>query len=451
MVNASITGASSVKSSGASNVNFAKKTESSVEFSTLMNASLNAKNNKTSINLSDTLKTNAETGNDTKSVDNKTTKTYEKSQQYKQSRNDSSDKDVDLEIDKVLKDVKEQIKKTFGLTDEELQGFLDNLGIAMQDLLMPSNLTNLVAEIAGVDDALALLTDSDLSEQLKSLMDYVDSQISNLSENLNVSSEQLKEYIETLSAKSKDTEGLKQPETVMNTLVSDDEKKANVLHDDRLETIIENRMTVESSVKTESASTERGQSQNEKQSKSDNTHVFTDVAANLAQNIENAFSTIQVEGTSKIDTTSIIQQILDAVNVRATEEISSMEIQLNPENLGKINLSVVIKDGIITAQLTAQDEAVKKAIETQLLTLKENLNNQGLKVEAIEVTVESHGYEANQQFERGNSEHENQNKKTRSALRLDSLNGLSDDEMSEEEISLRDTLINENSSVEYTA
>ena len=44
-----------------------------------------------------------------------------------------------------------------------------------------------------------------------------------------------------------------------------------------------------------------------------------------------------------------------------------MEIQLNPENLGKINLTVVAKDGMITAQLTAQNEAVKNAIENQIV------------------------------------------------------------------------------------
>ena len=42
---------------------------------------------------------------------------------------------------------------------------------------------------------------------------------------------------------------------------------------------------------------------------------------------------------------------------------------------------------------------VKAALENQLTALKEQFNNQGIKVEAVEITVQSHGFESEQNLE----------------------------------------------------
>jgi flagellar hook-length control protein FliK len=78
-----------------------------------------------------------------------------------------------------------------------------------------------------------------------------------------------------------------------------------------------------------------------------------------------------------------------------------MEIQLTPENLGKINLSVASKDGIITATITTQNEAVKAIVESQLIQLKEALNNQGLKVNDVEVTIAGQAFDRNAENDNG--------------------------------------------------
>ena len=70
-----------------------------------------------------------------------------------------------------------------------------------------------------------------------------------------------------------------------------------------------------------------------------------------------------------------------------------MEILLNPENLGNIHLQVASKEGVITATITTQNEAVQEALMVQALVLKEELSAQGMKVEAVEVTVASHEFE----------------------------------------------------------
>jgi len=70
-------------------------------------------------------------------------------------------------------------------------------------------------------------------------------------------------------------------------------------------------------------------------------------------------------------------------------------LQLNPEHLGKVNLSLQSKDGAMTAQFVVQNELTKEAIESQIFTLKETLEHQGIKVETIEVTVANYGFDQN--------------------------------------------------------
>ena len=48
---------------------------------------------------------------------------------------------------------------------------------------------------------------------------------------------------------------------------------------------------------------------------------------------------------------------------------------------------------MVTAEFTTQNEAVKAAIEAQASQLRANLEEQGVKIEAIEVSVESHQME----------------------------------------------------------
>lgn len=91
----------------------------------------------------------------------------------------------------------------------------------------------------------------------------------------------------------------------------------------------------------------------------------------------------------------LIQQIAEGVRVNLSQENSSMELQLNPENLGKIYLQVTAKEGAVHATIAAQSEAVRAALEAQVADLKDSLNQAGVKVDAVEVTVASHEFEKN--------------------------------------------------------
>ena len=102
------------------------------------------------------------------------------------------------------------------------------------------------------------------------------------------------------------------------------------------------------------------------------------------------------------DTESIMRQMTDFIKLNVNPNVTEMELQLQPANLGTINLQVALKNGAITAQFTAQNESVKEALETQIVQLKENLEERGIKVDAVEVAVSSHEFERN--LEQGEQE-----------------------------------------------
>ena len=91
----------------------------------------------------------------------------------------------------------------------------------------------------------------------------------------------------------------------------------------------------------------------------------------------------------------IVNQVVEQIKIAIKPQATSMELQLNPENLGKVELTVVSKNGLLTASFTAENQIAKEALESQMQVLKDNLNNQGVKVEAIEVNVSQFGFKQN--------------------------------------------------------
>ena len=72
-------------------------------------------------------------------------------------------------------------------------------------------------------------------------------------------------------------------------------------------------------------------------------------------------------------------------------------------------------------------------------------------MEAVEITVQSHSFESQQNLEGNNSEQAGQGKKTHRKLDLSSLEELEESDMTDEEIRAKDAIVNGNSSVEYSA
>jgi len=113
----------------------------------------------------------------------------------------------------------------------------------------------------------------------------------------------------------------------------------------------------------------------------------------------------------------IASQIIDQVKLQIRPDNAKMEIQLNPEHLGKVELEVSSKNGELSARLNVQNDLVKEAVESQMQILRDTLEAQGLKVENIEVTVAEFGFRF--QDEQGSAEQFQQEQHRRNSLQFD--------------------------------
>ena len=126
---------------------------------------------------------------------------------------------------------------------------------------------------------------------------------------------------------------------------------------------------------------------------SDNSTLHASVSEQL--NTDTSFEVSQPQSRSRVDTTDIIRQIVDSISISNTTEESAIELQLTPESLGRMYINISQKNSEITARIAVSNEAVKEALQTQMVNLKEALNNSGIRVNEVEITVASHEFERN--------------------------------------------------------
>ena len=173
----------------------------------------------------------------------------------------------------------------------------------------------------------------------------------------------------------------------------------------------------------------------------------------LTEAIDNATGTSSTYG---VNGQEILRQITDYIRVHVNVETTEMELQLHPASLGNIKVQLASTEGALTAIFTTENEAVKAALESQLVQLKENFAQQGLKVESVEVNVSAQGFERSldQQEQQGQNQFQNANGRNRSRrIRLNGMGETEDilgEEMTVDDRIVADMMIRNGNTVDYT-
>ncbi len=84
---------------------------------------------------------------------------------------------------------------------------------------------------------------------------------------------------------------------------------------------------------------------------------------------------------------SVIQQITTRFQMVAAQSGTEVRIQLKPEHLGTVKISLEITQDTVFAKLQVDSERVKHIVETNIAQLKDALQEQGLKMDKCEVSV----------------------------------------------------------------
>ncbi len=78
-------------------------------------------------------------------------------------------------------------------------------------------------------------------------------------------------------------------------------------------------------------------------------------------------------------------QIIEKAKLIKTNEDTQMVIKLKPEHLGDLTLKVTVENGVVSASFHSENAQVRTMLESSLMQLKQELSNQGIKVDNVSV------------------------------------------------------------------
>lgn len=353
----------------------------------------------------------------------------------------ADNKDVTDTVKEVCEDIKAAIKEEFDVSDEDIKAAMELLGLTVLDLLSTAKVAELIEQLTGTD-ALTLITNEDMMQSFNNIINVVDDANADIADMLGVKTEEVGIVLEQNNivpvVNSEDT--AKQADgKEADTKNADDNINQTVDNQESLSEVLAKKITTESDGKAKNNMSESNEANNKV--------TYADVADNMVSNITDTFADIITEDSSMVKEADIVNQVIDSVKLMASRELTSMEVMLNPEHLGSVHITVTARNGIVSAQIAAQNEQVKTALENQMVTLREQFESQGLKVDAVEITVMAHSFEAGQNFGQSESERKQGESKVHRKLNLSSF----DDELEEDLESTAPAPKAEGSSVEYLA
>lgn len=371
----------------------------------------------------------------------------------------------------------EEVTKEMDVTPEEVEDAMAVLGLSALQLLDPDNMKQLLITLSGNEDHLSILTDGELYGHLQNLLDEISLTLEDLQTTLGLSAEDLNALIEDMAVTGAETEAIPEeiqaqgeqagqidkaddvnPEGVKDyavTVHKDGETvKVKVTVDDANgDKSVKEEVTAESGLQAETGHKSGAKDSSAQDKGEGNAQGSLVMQTPVEQPMVNEIIQEQPFMEHYVDAEDIMNQIGEYIKLNLKADVQELELQLHPASLGSVNIQLTAKDGMITAQFTTQNEAVKAAIESQLVQLRTQFDEQGLKVDAVEVAVAD--YRFNQNFS-GNEENAGESagsgKKNRRKINLNELDmeELPEDMEASDRITAQMMALNGNT-VDYTA
>ena len=391
------------------------------------------------------------------------------------SKNSPTESEVKKITDDISSQIVEKVTDDLDISEDELNNAMQLLGLTAMDLLNPANLSALYCEVTGnASDPQALVLNADftaLFNDVSQVASENDAQLDLLSQ-LTASDDG--EILDADIVSSADT-----TEKTVDSSYDDTAASGQNINDTADEAVkVYDGGTQDSSYQnsdegTSSGETGNGITSDEKtQSKSladssfddsgervlhhddgthsDNSMLHASVSEQL--NTDTSFEMSQSQSRLRVDTTNIIRQIVDSMSISNTTEESAINLQLTPESLGRMYINVSQKNSEISARIAVSNEAVKEALQTQMVNLKEALNNSGIGVNEVEITVASHEFERN--LEQGAANDSRQQESTNSYNGSNSSDSGIDSDMMQDRVEERlvtQIMRDNGNSVDFTA
>lgn len=394
----------------------------------------------------------------------------------------ASDKTPDqMKMDDVSKstgDMKDELISTvaedLNVSEDDLITAMENLGMVWTDLLNQQNLADVAIELNVSADSTELLLNSDFQNALMDVNQILTDAAVNLGMDVNeftdivaqmtlvepdeaaalneVAGEALNSTVQTPEEAETADNGTVKADVVTKADAGQTKDNAYVVNENAVKSVDDDMDAADSSQNFTGSSDRDGE---QTDTEGNNGILFAqDTDANVMAELNADDVNADYRPYMSTDTTELINQIVDNIRFNVSQDTTSIEMQLNPENLGRVYVHLSAKEGTVNAQLTATNEVVKEALEAQIVTLKENLNQAGVKVDAVEITVSSHGFERNLEQDQSREEQEGEYQEAAAKQRRRNINMSSMDElagvMTEEESLVAQMMRDNGNSVDMT-
>lgn len=300
----------------------------------------------------------------------------------------------EMSTEEIAEKVTTLLQNVFGLSKEDVEDLLEQLGITPMDLIVDvtgaqqlqatgntSNINALILEMHGVEDSSAMLVSDELTSDWTQITQGISEILEQVSE-VPQNSQDMQSFLQNLTDVIKESKNV--PEEY--------EGKENSESDMVVTSVVSDQntaVTVEVSNESGQSDAFAQDSQTGFQPAAEAENSLPAFVDRLTQAFEPGTENAEIRQVSMQE---IVDQVVNHIRIRVLPQTTSMELQLNPESLGRVHLSVSSNQGVATATLTVQNEMAKEALESQLVVLRENLESQGLKVESVEVNVSNFGF-----------------------------------------------------------
>lgn len=394
---------------------------------------------------------------------------------------ESMTEEQSMVVEEAGNEVIKEIAEEFEVPPEEVEKAMEVLGLSVYDLFDPSNLKQLVLELEDGADLAVLLTDENLFAKLQNVLNVAVDAKADLAGELGMDSKEFQSLLEELQSSLKEPEIMGE-ENLTNAVDSgqmaeevkvakEEAPKITVevkAGDETVRLSADEKGNVTGTAEVVPSESEvnntkehageheqkgNGNSQKESEGKLQTENLQMDaLIQNRVQTAEVSFE--QTAAVFSEQTREIMDQIMDYMRIQLKPGMDQLEMQLHPESLGTVHIQLSSKGGEVTAQFQVQNETVKAAIESQIASLQESLKEQGIKVEAVQVTVENHGFESNLWQGQGREENassHNNNRKSPRRINLNDLDGTFNEDADEEELLAAKMMEANGNTVDYTA
>lgn len=360
--------------------------------------------------------------------------------------------DADEITKRVSSQIVEKVTEDLDITEDKLCEIMQMLGITAMELLQPENLTALFANATGIEnnpqelvlnsDFTGLYADMmDIASQNQALLEAVSNmevlenpqvleiftepdnpgEVNTASAEEDIAKVQISDVTdeteepvfqqpqvkseaigtpETISASGGNTvsgsQGMLETAEVEASNISETAVSSESIDSSETVSLKSEKQVMKTDLNSDSSSDERSFDD-----KSENRVLHTMI--NEQMQPEGVFEAFDVQPKyTSVNTTDIIRQIVDQISIAKTTGESVIEMQLNPENLGKLYINVTERNSEITARIAVSNETVKNALESQMAVLRENLQDANIRVNDVEITIATHEFERNLEQNAGN-------------------------------------------------